>query len=375
MVANLAIVGAVQAEDAPSKIWERHPGTVFYDDVSAVAADMAGNVIVAGDTFGSIGQLNAGQSDLFVIKYSAAGDVLWRRQKGSSLAEHAKGATIDPTGNIIVVGNTAGRLFGGRHGNGDAFILSYSADGTTRWRHQFGTKGPDSLDMVVTDIVGNIIVGGYLGPDYVLITYGTNGSEKWRRVVSTEGGWLRGMALAPDGTIVISGTTGELGPTGQDFFLAAYSSEGDRLWFKQSLVDGPDHGDGVAVASDGTIYLAGSEYGASTRSLWAFLAAYSPAGDQRWKRSVGGGPSDGDGVAIDKDGNVVVTLGTSFAASYTADGGFRWKMRLADLFPPLRPAFDPTGNLFLATRINLFFAGHVPTNVRGYDGYVAKFGD
>lgn len=373
MVANLAIISAVQAEDAPSKIWERHPGTVFYDDVSAVAADMAGNVIVAGSTSGSIGQPNAGSSDIFLIKYSPAGAVLWRRQKGSRATDRARDATTDPTGNIIVVGRTYGWLFGSKAGDSDAFIFSYSADGTTRWKHQVGTSSSDSFDAVAADSVGNVVVGGTLGTDVVLITYGPDGSEKWRQVVATGRTWISGVALAPDGTIVVTGTTSVLfGPTGQDVFLAAYSPEGDPLWFKKFLVDGNDSGGGVAVASDGTILLTGTEHGAATNTR-SFQAAYTPAGDQLWRQTFGGGSGFGHRVAIDSKDNAVFTGQNSsrqFAASFTPDGVRRWTL-WADLWLGRvleYAAFDPADNLLVA--------GNTYNDDPDYfDGYVAKFGD
>ena len=97
--------GAVLAADPPTKVWERHPGSMELDSVWAVATDPAGDVAVAGETYGSIAKRNEGNGDVFIIKYSSAGMVVWRRQLGTRNIDRAMGMTSD-----VVV--TTGIMFG-----------------------------------------------------------------------------------------------------------------------------------------------------------------------------------------------------------------------------------------------------------------------
>jgi hypothetical protein len=374
IVACSAVTDAVQAADPPSKVWERHPGSASGDSVATLAADAAGNVIVAGVTLGSIGKPNEGGEDIFIIKYSSAGEVLWRRQKGSPKSDRVESVATDPNGNITAVGYTNGWLFGRKAGQWDAFVISYSADGAVRWKHQLGTDTSDFARAVVADAAGNVIVGATLESDCVLIKYEADGSETWRRLVRSGRTEFTGITLAPGGTLVVAGSTGGFeAPTGQDVFLAAYSPEGDLLWFQQFRTDGTDYGGEVAVAADGTIYLVGSEAGALPSTTRAFLATYSPTGDPLWKRTFGGENFDiGIGVAVDAAGNVVITgqkARQQFAASYTRGGTLRWTTIL-ETSPDYRlhPVFDEADNLFLAGTIEASDARHA-------DGYLAKFSD
>ncbi len=53
---------------------------------NGVATDSSGNVYVAGGTYGGLdGNTNAGNSDLFVVKYNSSGTKQWTKQMGSSM--------------------------------------------------------------------------------------------------------------------------------------------------------------------------------------------------------------------------------------------------------------------------------------------------
>ena len=61
------------------------------DYAYGVATDLSGNVYVAGGTNGGLdGNTNAGNTDLFVVKYSSSGTKQWTNQLGSSRILHSQ---------------------------------------------------------------------------------------------------------------------------------------------------------------------------------------------------------------------------------------------------------------------------------------------
>ena len=83
------------------------------DYAYGVATDLSGNVYVAGGTNGGLdGNTNAGNTDLFVVKYSSSGTKQWTKQLGSSSRDSANGVATDSSGNVYVTGMTKGGLDG-----------------------------------------------------------------------------------------------------------------------------------------------------------------------------------------------------------------------------------------------------------------------
>lgn len=97
------------ADPQPTLLWQHYPGSVKRDTGDAVAIDTLGNILVGGQTFGSIGRRDNNGTDAFVIKYSPDGEILWRRQPGPARSERLRGLATDFAGNVIAVGETNGK--------------------------------------------------------------------------------------------------------------------------------------------------------------------------------------------------------------------------------------------------------------------------
>jgi hypothetical protein len=91
-----------------------------------VASDGLGNVYISGTTAGSLGGPNMGSTDVFLIKYDAAGDLQWSRQIGTHTGEAGGGVSADGLGNVYIAGSTGGSLGGPNAGSADPFIAKYN---------------------------------------------------------------------------------------------------------------------------------------------------------------------------------------------------------------------------------------------------------
>ncbi|MEM9540542.1 MAG: SBBP repeat-containing protein [Cyanobacteria bacterium P01_E01_bin.42] len=126
-----------------------------------IAIDRQGYVYVSGYTEGTMGEENAGGNDAWVAKYSDAGAREWVKQLGSRDDEESTGVAIDEEGNVYLAGFTFGTMGEENAGESDAWVAKYDTDGTQHWIKQIGTSGEDGCNAVALDVRGNIYITGY----------------------------------------------------------------------------------------------------------------------------------------------------------------------------------------------------------------------
>jgi hypothetical protein len=111
-------------------IWNNSIGSNG-EDVHCVALDNQGNIFATGTTSASLFGPNAGDIDLFLIKYTSTGNVLWQEQEGTSDTDNVRGICVDNSGYVYLAGNTQGALFATNAGGKDAFIQRINSSGQT----------------------------------------------------------------------------------------------------------------------------------------------------------------------------------------------------------------------------------------------------
>lgn len=133
-------------------------------------------------------------------------------------------------------------------------------------------------------------------------------TEYWATTLggsSTDQG--QGMAIASDGSIYVAGATYSTGLGGSDVLLAKYDAAGTVLWQRTLGGANTDDAKSIGVASDGSVYVAGytNSIGSSLPSV--LLTKYNPSGAVQWQRTFGGSNKDeGHAVAIALNGSVYV---------------------------------------------------------------------
>jgi len=224
---SLTVISCAKKSDSSSSTSANgSPGTyqlATNDYANGVATDSSGNVYVTGGTKGGLdGNTSAGNTDLFVVKYSSSGTKQWTKQLGSSGLDSANGITIDSSGNVYVTGVTFGGLdWNTSAGANDLFVVKYNSSGTKEWTEQLGSASSDFANGVATDSSGNIYVTGG--------TYG--------------------------------GLDGNTNAGNSDLFVVKYNSSGTKQWTKQLGSSSRDYDYGVATDSSRNVYVAGDTYG------------------------------------------------------------------------------------------------------------------
>lgn len=169
--------------------WSVCLGGYGFDSASAIAADRAGNVIVAGET-ASPGWTAGGfdttlenpvsqNPDAFVARLSPGGVLQWSTYLGGSDVEWVSGVVADAQGNICVAGETYSvwafngfdTTYGG-FSNPDGFVAKLTPTGGHAWSTYLGDKSYDTINAIALDASGDLYVAGETSASYGWISGG-----------------------------------------------------------------------------------------------------------------------------------------------------------------------------------------------------------
>jgi uncharacterized delta-60 repeat protein len=267
-----------------TRLWTRTYTTgSVYGSAYRVASDSAGAVIVSG-----IVQ----QSDWAVVKYDASGNQQWVRSRDASNT-----AMTGPSD--LAIGSDDSVYVSGF--DSFATLTKYNAAGTEQWTRQH-TAAPSAFESIAIDASDNVyaaglVSSGTLSNECLLIRYNSAGTTAWVRTFGTPGvSALDGIArveIAPDQSVIVTGTLGGNTAAGTDVFVRRYDAAGNLLW-SQTLGITPNRDDtvfGLAVAGDGGISLGGSTTNASY-AVDTLVARYTLAGSLEWNAVYGGPDAD-----------------------------------------------------------------------------------
>jgi uncharacterized delta-60 repeat protein len=223
-----------------SKIWTKLLGTAGADTALALSTGLDGSIFLSGATTGALdGIKNNGNFDAFLTKFNADGLQSWTKQFGSNAEDVALDIATGLDGSIYICGITLGSFDSQvNSGNYDAFLTKYSANGTKIWTKFVGTSTEDQSYDLTIGIDGSIYMSGYTGgaldgqqfsglQDGFLIKYNPDGTKIWTKLISTnQEDEAYGITTGIDGTIYVSGyTEGNLNGnviTNADIFLIKF---------------------------------------------------------------------------------------------------------------------------------------------------------
>jgi uncharacterized delta-60 repeat protein len=294
------------------------PGTNILQEGLDIALDPDGNVVVTGNAF-----LTSFRSSYGTLKYSPEGELLWHRYYllDVNQSSYASALVIDDDGNIYVTGE-------GRETDPEPFspfktfavTLKYSPDGTLLWEHVH--EAPPSNSTLGRGIAigpdGNIVVVGaaQVGqPAFqsFAVKIDPDGNTVWAREFTIPShNWtvLTSIAIDPDGFISLGGTSGIVIGLGADIHLLVvrYAPDGTLLWHDVTTGLGNiEQVSDVAVDETGNTYALG-DLAVPGISFSFHLMKYSPAGVKLWSQSLThtGGVDRPRAIAIDPEGNIIV---------------------------------------------------------------------
>lgn len=341
------------------------------NDVWDQAVDAAGNVYALGEYYGTINLNPRGPgapveftsspldvSDLFLTKYNAAGELIWARTFAGPGWNTGQALALDAAGNVFVSGyfehtsrfyaptgplgptlNDAGRV--------DAFVAKLDTDGNVLWATSLGGSESDVAEQA----------GLMVDP---------TGSQVWVT------GHFEATASFGSFTLTAPGTNIAAYETPNEVFVARLDATTGLVdWAGQLGGTGDDKGYGLAVDSDGQVYVTGNFTGTadldpgpqvtivtSAGSTDIFLVALNPSGGFVWGKRFGGASGD--------TGSQLATQGT----------GTNRTIHLQAQFESGTVDFGPGSGITTATgksAIVDFTAGGTFLSAMGLGAYISGF--
>ena len=323
-------------DSAGNVVWQNLLGSAGTASGYGLALDPSGGVVVTGASTADLTPTSVadGNNDSFVARYDASGNQSWIRQIQTLATNQSNAVSVDASGNIYIGGSVSGGVVGAgltSAGKADAFLAKYDSKGKLLAENQFGTSGNDSVAATAAAADGSLYVASVQNGHAILSKYAggdITAAPTWTQDIGdlAAGGNIGGLTVA-NGKVYVSGSTsnGNLAGSvaapasgGIDAFVFSATDNGtsvnpDKVTYIGTA--GTDSAGEVTVASDGTVYVAGTTTGTfagATRSVQnvnnAFAAAIGTNGSVQWTKQYGGaaGVSTGKSVAIDPQGASVL---------------------------------------------------------------------
>jgi hypothetical protein len=117
--------------------------------------------------FGSTTLTNFGNTNAFIAKYGANGNVLWAKSAGGNVIDEGQSTSTDGNGNVFITGYfssptiTFGSILLTNAGNDNVFIAKYDSLGNVIWAKSAGGSSIDEGQSISTDGNGNVYVSGW----------------------------------------------------------------------------------------------------------------------------------------------------------------------------------------------------------------------
>jgi hypothetical protein len=341
--------------DCSTAIWSKRFGDVANNQYGMrLAVDALGNVVVAGQFYGTVdfggGALtDGGNSSIFLAKFDGTGTHLWSKSFGGPYGASVNAVAVDPQGSVTIAGSFRGDVdFGGgaltaAQSADDVFVAKYDSNGNHLWSESFGDAAAiqyaTSLavnaagDLVVTgQFFGAIDFGG--GPltsvdayDAFLVKLDSNGAFVWSKSFGgLHGQSGDGVAFDNGGNLVLTGTfDGTVdfggGPLSSlndyNIFVAKLDSGGNHIWSQGFGGTGDQAAQFLAFDASDDVLVTGVNWGTvdfgggpltTAGNGDIFVVKLDAGGNHLWSTGFGGAANDiGRSVAVDVSGNVLVT--------------------------------------------------------------------
>ncbi|WP_298556599.1 hypothetical protein [uncultured Algibacter sp.] len=154
----------VKISEAGTLVWEQSFGGSQTDEARAIVKSNDGNYIIVGDTRSNDFDVstNKGAADLWVIKISPTGNLIWEKTFGGSSFDVARSISKTQDNDFIISGNSRsldGNLTN-NNGQNDAWVIKVDTNGNLKWQKTIGGSEIDfAYDAVELNDKSLIIVG------------------------------------------------------------------------------------------------------------------------------------------------------------------------------------------------------------------------
>jgi hypothetical protein len=260
-----------------------------------------------------------------------------RYPEGDMNSAYIWASALDRQGNPVVIGTVF---------PGGATIKYDRRTGVPLWIARIGGASV-VLRAIVSDTTGNVYVAGNSNPsstrDYLIVKYnGETGQQLWVARYNGPGNdtdAAEAIALDQDGNLYVTGYSVGIGTQG-DYATVKYNGEtGQQLWVARYSTPASETAYAIAVDQAGNVFVSGSS---------GTIKYHGQTGQMLW----GPKPGRGRAIALDGQGNVLVTGGTGGGyTTYKFDGQTGQQLWMAFVNNPegngLAVSVDANGDVYM----------------------------
>jgi hypothetical protein len=321
------------------------PETTVLDTFGyGIAFDSSNNIYWTGSTQSFDGQ----RFHVFLIKFDSSCNLVYRMAWGGLGNDVGRGVTVDASDNVYVTGST--ESYGA--GQSEVFLLKYDAAGEFQFSQIWGGTQNSYGNAVAVDGSGNVYVTGVTNGNgtttqaVFLLKYDFLGYPLYQKIWGGSlNAYASGLAIDGASNVYVTGYTYSGGVTQgvASVLLLKYDPSGNLLF--QTTWGGKqnDYGSGVTVDGVGNVYITGYTYSSSVTPgvPSVFTLKYDQSGNLLFQNTWGGKRADyGYGIDVDPSGFIFVTGYTySFGPNVKGDQQENQGTNVFLL------KYDPTGNL------------------------------
>ncbi len=155
---------AIKLNSSGKKEWSKYYGGTFTDTPSAVleASDTTFLIVGASDSKDVDISSNKGGYDFWVIKIDILGNLIWEKSLGGSEIDRAKGIIATKDNNFIVIGNTRSSdiQVSNNRGGSDIWVVKITMEGELLWEKTIGGSDFDAVNTLRPTQDGNFLIAG-----------------------------------------------------------------------------------------------------------------------------------------------------------------------------------------------------------------------
>jgi hypothetical protein len=258
-----------------NKVWDKAYGGSEDESLSFIKHTDDGGFILGGTSSSGISgdktEASRGESDFWVVKIDADGNMQWNRTFGGSESDRLSELQQTMDGGYMLAGTSSSGISGDKteankgecdsRCSGDYWIVKLDQNGNKEWDRTYGSADLDVLSSMRQTIDGGYILGGYsyaeisgdktepnrgtcfeyegfknCSSDYWLLKIDISGNTVWDRTLGGDNyDELYALDLTQDGGYLVgggslSGVSGDKteesrGPGGSDFWVVKVSGE------------------------------------------------------------------------------------------------------------------------------------------------------
>jgi hypothetical protein len=299
-----------------TKQWDRTLGGAREEIFYAIRQANDGSYFVAGQSFSGISgdkiDINRGIGDLWIVKLSATGSIMWQKSIGTEDNEFMSTMEITPDGGLAIAGTFSPDGYDGTTSNRGWFV-KLNAMAEIQWSKEiFVDRTTPRLTTLTLTSDGGYLVGANIGGiedrngGYYLVRMNSAGNTLWIRNISgggDENSSLKSVVATPDGGYVLGGTSGAIigadkseNSLSNDYWIVKITSDGTIQWEQTIQASEQEEFAGIQLMKGGGYLVAGSStspVGYDKRSpnssyynFW--LVGLSQSGAVLWDKVIGG---------------------------------------------------------------------------------------